>query len=258
MTGTANQSKPLSGKVALVTGSRGIGKGIAIALAQNGANVAVTYSSPKSKASGDELVAALEKLGVKAVAYEYDVKAFAKAPQLIESIVKAFGGLDILVNNAGVAGHSAIADTTSDEFDEIFNTNVKGLYLLTAAASKVLKDNGRIINITSVVARSGFPNSGVYSGSKAAVESFTRVWATELAPRHITANSVAPGVTESEMFRKVDATVGGAYSEYAKTIPGGRVAQPDDIADVVAFLASDKARWITGSTVNANGGAYLS
>ncbi|KAI8914938.1 hypothetical protein DFJ77DRAFT_490373 [Powellomyces hirtus] len=250
-------TQSLSGKVALVTGSRGIGKGIAIALAENGANVAVTYSSSKSKAVGDALVEELKKLGAKAAAFEHDVRAFDKAPALIEEVVKTFGGFDILVNNAGVSVPTPVGATKIDDYDYIFDVNVKGVYFLTEAAVKHIRDYGRIISITSILARMVLPNTSIYSASKAAVEAFTRSWAVELASRHITANSVNPGPIDTDMFNGFEQASGGEASAWAKTFPGGRVGQLSDVGDVVAFLASEKSRWITGTVVGANGGALM-
>jgi 3-oxoacyl-[acyl-carrier protein] reductase len=243
----------LTGKVAIVTGaSKGIGAAIAKALAAEGASVIVNYAS--SKAGADAVVASISKAGGKAVAIRGDVSKAAEAQGIIDSTVKAFGRVDILVNNSGVYGFAPIEQVTEEEFHRHFNINVLGLLLTTQAAVKHLGEGGSIINIGSVVSRVTPPGSSVYTGTKGAVAAITGVLARELGPRKIRVNSLNPGLVETEGTH----TAGFVATDVEKGIiaqtPLGRIGQPNDIASIAVFLASDDSRWLTGEQILAGGG----
>jgi 3-oxoacyl-[acyl-carrier protein] reductase len=243
----------LSGKVAVVTGaSKGIGASIAKALAAEGASVIVNYAS--SKAGAETVVAAITKAGGKAVAVAGDVSKIAEAQGIIDAAIKNYGRLDILVNNSGVYEFTAIEAITEDHFHRIFNVNVLGLLLTTQAAVKHLGEGGSIINIGSIVSRVTPPGSAVYTGTKGAVDAITGVLARELGPKKIRVNALNPGMVETEG----SVSAGFIGSDFEKGIvaqtPLGRVGQPDDIASVAVFLASDDSRWLTGEQLLVGGG----
>jgi len=245
--------KQLSGKVAVVTGaSKGIGAGIAKALAAAGASVVVNYASSKSGA--DTVVAAITASGGKAIAVAGDVSNAAEAQGIINVAIKTYGKLDILVNNSGVYQFGAIEDVTAESFHRQFNINVLGLLLTTQAAVKEMKNGGSIINIGSVVSRVTPPGSSVYTGTKGAVDAITGVLARELGPRNIRVNALNPGMIETEGAH----SAGLIGSEMEKGVvaqtPLGRIGQPKDIADIAVFLASDDAGWLTGEQLLASGG----
>ncbi len=250
--GIAQMSK-LEGKVAVVTGaSKGIGAAIAKALAKDGAAVVVNYAS--SKAGAVAVVAAITEAGGRAVAVQADVSKAEQAQGLIDAAAQQFGQLDVLVNNSGVYEFAAIEEVTEEHYRRLFDINVLGVLLATRAAARHLGEGGSIINISSVVTDVNMPTSAVYTGTKAALNGISGVLANELAPRKIRVNTVSPGYVVTEGTH----TAGIAGSEMeagmvAQT-PLGRVGQPDDIARVVAFLASDDARWVTGEVINASGG----
>ncbi|TFZ55536.1 glucose 1-dehydrogenase [Methylorubrum sp. Q1] len=243
----------LEGKVAVVTGaSKGIGAAIAKALAKDGAAVVVNYAS--SKAGADAVVDAITAAGGRAVAVQADVSQAAQARDLVEAAVQQFGRLDVLVNNSGVYEFAAIEEVTEEHYRRLFDVNVLGVLLATQAASKHLGEGGSIINISSVVTDVLMPTSAVYSGTKGALNAISGVLANELAPRAIRVNVVSPGYVVTEGTH----TAGIAGSEMEAGLvaqtPLGRSGRPDDIAGVVAFLASDDARWVTGEVINASGG----
>lgn len=241
----------LSGKTAIVTGSsRGIGAGIARRLAADGAAVAVNYAG-----SGDAARAvakAITDAGGKAVVVQADLSTAAGVTKLFDESEQGLGKIDILVNNAGVFDMAAIADVTEAHYDKLFDVNVKGVTLAMAAAGKRLRDGGRIINITSQIARWVMPGASVYSATKAAVEQLTRIAAIDLGARRITVNAVAPGTTATEML--MSGMTDDVMRQMVAATALGRLGEPADIADVVAFLASEDARWVTGAIVDANGG----
>jgi 3-oxoacyl-[acyl-carrier protein] reductase len=245
--------KKLTGKVAVVTGaSKGIGAAIAKSLAAEGASVVVNYASSKSGA--DAVVTAITSAGGKAVAVGGDVAKKAEAQGIIAAAIKAYGRLDVLVNNSGVYAFAPLEDITEESFHQQFNVNVLGLLLTTQAAVKHLGEGGSIINIGSVVSRVTPPGSAVYTGTKGAVASITGVLARELGPKQIRVNAVNPGMIETEGTH----TAGFIGSDFHKDIvsktPLGRIGQPDDVASVVTFLASDDSRWLTGEELLASGG----
>jgi 3-oxoacyl-[acyl-carrier protein] reductase len=244
----------LTGKVAVVTGaSKGIGAGIAKELAAQGASVVVNYAS--SKEGAEKVVAEITKAGGKAIAVGGSVAKAAEIDQLFAETKKAYGKVDILVNNAGVYAFKPLEEITEEEIDRIYDTNVRGLLLVTKAGVALFPpEGGSVINIGSVASEQTPPTSAVYSGSKGAVDAITRVFAKELGPKKIRVNSVNPGPVVTEGFKS-----GGIEgSDFEKSMiqgtPLGRLGQPDDVATVVAFLASDDARWVTGSLLQAAGG----
>ena len=243
----------LSGKVALVTGaSLGIGAAIARRLAAQGAAVVVNYA--RSQAPAEALVNEIEAAGGRAVAVKADLRDAADLARLFQTAVDVFGRLDVLVNNAGVYEFSPIESVTEEHIDQQFSLNVKSLVLATREAVKRFGDNGgSVINISSVVATGAIPNGSVYSATKAAVDAITRTLAAELGPRRILVNSVSPGPALTEGSETMDAT-GDIAKTFAVQILLRRLGTPDDIANVVAFLASPDAGWITGQILTASGG----
>jgi 3-oxoacyl-[acyl-carrier protein] reductase len=244
----------LNGKVAIVTGaSKGIGAGIAKALGAAGASVVVNYAS--SKEGADRVVKEITGKGGKAVAVQGDVAKAADVKRIFEESKKAFGALDILVNNAGVFLFQPLEEITEAEFHRQYNTNVLGPILATQQAVKHFGANGgSVINISSVVSTNVIPTSTVYSSTKAAVDSITRILAAELGPKKIRVNSVNPGLTHTEGTETMGAIGSDMEKGTIAATPLGRTGKPDDIASAVVFLASDDARWITGESVRVSGG----
>lgn len=243
----------LSGKVAIVTGaSKGIGAAIAKALGGQGAAVVVNYVSSKSGA--DAVVDAITAAGGKAIAVRGDVSKAAEAKGIVDAAVSAYGHLDILVNNSGVYEFGPLEAVSAAQFHKMFDINVLGLLLITQAAAVHLTEGGCIINIGSGVTAITPPATAIYTASKGAVDAITGVLAKELGPRKIRVNSVNPSLTETEGTH----SAGMLDTEFEAGIiaqtPLGRLGQPRDIADVVAFVASDDARWLTGEKLLAGGG----
>ncbi len=243
----------LTGKVAVVTGaSKGIGAAIAKSLGAEGASVVVNYAS--SKAGADAVVSAITTAGGKAVAVQGDVSKAAEAQGVIDAAIKKFGHLDILVNNSGVYEFSPIDTITVESFHKLFNINVLGLLLTTQAAVKHLKEGASIINIGSGVSRITPPNSAVYTGTKGAVDAITGVLARELGPKKIRVNSINPGIVETEGTVSAGFIGSDFEKELVKQSPLGRTGQPNDIATIATFLASDDSAWLTGEQLLASGG----
>ncbi|AQS89642.1 oxidoreductase [Gluconobacter albidus] len=243
----------LSGKVAIVTGaSKGIGAGIAKALAEEGAAVVVNYASSKSGA--DAVVAAITGSGGKAVSVQGDVSRKADAQAIVETAISQFGRLDILVNNSGVYEFASIDQITEEHFHRLFNINVLGTLLTTQAAVKHLGDGGSVINISSVVSRITPPDLAVYTGTKGAVDAITGSLARELGPRNIRVNAINPGLVETEGTKAANVVGSEAEQFIVSQTPLGRSGQVQDIAPLAVFLASDEARWLTGETLIASGG----
>lgn len=247
-------SRRLTGKTVLVTGaSKGIGAAIAKRVAADGASVVVNYAS--SREGADKVVAEITKAGGKAVAIQGDVSKEADVVRLFAESKKAYGRIDVLVNNAGVYEFGPIEEVTEKLYRRLFDTNVLGLLLASREAAKQFGDKGgNIINIGSLAATGAPPTTSVYSATKGAVDTITKVLTKELGPKKVRVNSVNPGMVETEGAR----TLGVIGSDWSKQIeaqtPLGRIGQPDDIGDVVAFIASDEARWITGETIIVAGG----
>ena len=247
--------KKLENKVAVVTGaSKGIGAQIARSLAAEGASVVVNYSS--SKEGADKVVAEIISNGGKAVAVQGNVSNSADVTRLFTETNTAFGGLDILVNNAGVYQFGAIEEITEDEFNRQFGTNVLGLLLATQGAVKNFGANGgSVINIGSVVSRLTPPGSSIYTATKGAVDSITQVLSKELGSRKIRVNSINPGMIETEGTHTAGFIGSDFQAEIERTAPLGRIGQPNDIAPIAVFLASDDSGWLTGEIILAGGGA---
>jgi len=247
-------SKRLSGKVAVVTGaSKGIGAGIARALGAEGPSVVVNYAS--DKAGAEQAVADIVKAGGKAIAVQASVSKEADVKRLFAETDKAFGKVDVLVNNAGVYKFVPITEVTEEEYQRQYNTNVWGVLLTTREALKNFNDGGAVINVSSTVTRLAIPGSTIYSGTKGALDVITQVLAAELGPRKIRVNAVNPGLVESEGTHTAG-IVGSEFQTHVEaTTPLGRIGQPDDIAKVAVFLASDESGWLTGEQLYASGGA---
>jgi 3-oxoacyl-[acyl-carrier protein] reductase len=243
----------LKGKVAVVTGaSKGIGAAIAKSLSAAGAAVVVNYSAARDGA--DRVVTDIKARGGRAIAVQGNVANAADVQRLFAETKKAFGSLDVLVNNAGVYMFQALEEITEDEFHREFNINVLGTILVTKEAVKHFGPNGgSVINISSI-ASEGAPDAAIYSGTKGAVEAITRALAAELGPRKIRVNAIAPGVIETEGTHRL-AIVGGDFEKEAiARTPLGRTGQPDDVARIAVFLASDDSGWISGERLAASGG----
>jgi len=240
----------LTGKVAIVTGSsKGIGAGIALRLAADGASVVVNYS--RSAEDADVVVGKIKDAGGRAIAVKADISNPSEIPPLIAASLQAFGKLDILVNNAGVYKVDSLDTLSAESFDEHFNLNVRGLLLMTQAAVRVLPAGGVIVNISSGLAKSPYPMVHVYCATKGAVDTLTRTLGMELGPRNIRVVGIAPGFVTTEG----NAESAKQMTDYlvGKT-PLGRVGKPMDIASAVAFAVSDDAAWVTGCTIDVAGG----
>ncbi|HWW98372.1 MAG TPA: glucose 1-dehydrogenase [Edaphobacter sp.] len=244
----------LANKVALVSGaSKGIGAGIAKALAADGASVVVNYSS--SKEGADKVVAEIKAKGGKAVAVQGDFSKQEDVAKVFAETKKTFGRLDTLVNNAGVYAFSPLEQVSAEEFHRIFNLNVLGLLLASKEALKYFgPEGGDIINIGSVVSSLAPPHSSIYTGTKGAVDAITLVLAKELGPKNIRVNSINPGMVETEGVHAAGFIGTDFEKNTVAQTPLGRIGQPKDIATVASFLASDDSNWLTGELVKAGGG----
>lgn len=249
-------------KIALVTGgSRGLGRNMAIGLAKKGIDMVFTYNSNKQKA--DEVVAEIQSLGQKAMAFQLDtgnVKAFDEFFKQITEYLKEQTGstnFDFLINNAGTALYAPFAETTEAQFDDVMNIHYKGVFFLTQKALPFINDGGRIINISSGLARFSFLGSSAYGSMKGAIEVLTRYLAKELGPRGIAANVVAPGAIETDFGNGHVRDNKDVNDHIAGITALGRVGLPDDIGGVVAFLCSEDARWINGQRIEVSGGVFL-
>ena len=246
--------KKLTNKVAVITGaSKGIGAGIAKSLAAEGASVVVNYASDKSGA--EKVVAEIIAGGGKAAAVQGNVAKKEDISRLFAETTKTFGPVDVLVNNAGVYKFGAIEEVTAEEFHNQFDTNVLGLLLTTQGAVKTFNQNGgSIINIGSVVSNIAPAGSSIYTATKGAVDAITHVLAKELGSRKIRVNSINPGMVETEGTHTAGFIGSDFQAETERSAPLGRIGQPEDIALVAVFLASEESRWLTGETLLASGG----
>jgi 3-oxoacyl-[acyl-carrier protein] reductase len=242
----------LSGKTALVTGaSKGIGKSIAIRYAQEGANVAFTYLSSVEK--GQALESELAAFGIKAKGYRSDASKFEEAENLMNQVLADFGSVDILVNNAGITKDGLLMRMTEEQWDAVIQVNLKSVFNLTKAALKPMMKAkaGSIINITSVVGLRGNAGQANYAASKAGIIGFTKSVALELGSRNIRSNAVAPGFIETEMTEVLDPKV---KAEWESGIPLKRAGKSDDVANACVFLGSELSTYITGQTIQVDGG----
>ncbi|MEH7094643.1 3-oxoacyl-[acyl-carrier-protein] reductase [Neobacillus vireti] len=245
----------LAGKFALVTGaSRGIGREIALELARQGANVAVNYAGSEAKAN--EVVDEIKALGRDAFTVKCNVANSEEVTEMVKTTVDRFGRLDILVNNAGITRDNLLMRMKEEEWDDVINTNLKGVFLSTKAVTRQMMKQrvGRIINIASVVGVSGNPGQANYVAAKAGVIGLTKTTAKELASRNITVNAIAPGFITTDMTDQLSDEV---KAEMLKQIPLARLGEPKDIAKITAFIASDDSAYITGQTFHVNGGMVM-
>ncbi|MDY3973825.1 3-oxoacyl-[acyl-carrier-protein] reductase [uncultured Veillonella sp.] len=245
----------LGDKVALVTGaSRGIGRAIAIRMAQVGADVVVNYSG--SEAAAQETVDAILALGRKAIKIKADVSNADEVAAMVDEAHKTFGHIDILVNNAGITRDGLLMRMKDADWDDVININLKSVYLVTKAVSKIMmkQRSGKIVNMTSVVGVTGNAGQANYSASKAGVIGFTKSCAKELASRGITVNAIAPGFIHTDMTDVLPDKVKDAMVE---TIPMHRMAEPDEVANVAVFLSSGLSSYITGQVINVDGGMVM-
>lgn len=245
----------LEGKVALVTGaSRGIGRAIAIGLAEAGADVVVNYAG--SEQAAEEVVRHIESLGRASFKVKADVASSAEVEAMVKRTLDQFGKLDIMVNNAGITRDNLIMRMKEEEFDQVVNTNLKGVFNCIKAVTRPMmkQRSGKIINISSVVGVLGNAGQANYVAAKAGVIGLTKSAARELASRNISVNAVAPGFIETDMTDKLSADM---REQMLGQIPFGRLGRPEDIARVVRFLASDDASYMTGQTIHVDGGMYM-
>lgn len=245
----------LSGQVAVVTGgSRGIGKSIVIKLANEGADIVFTYASNEDAANATKL--AVEQLGRKCFAIKADAVSGASATEVIDKTIEHFGKVDILINNAGITKDTLLMRMSEQDWDAVLDVNLKGVFLMTKAAIRPMMSakRGKIITLSSVVGIVGNPGQANYCASKAGVIGFSKSLAKEVGSRGITVNVVAPGYIETDMTNKLNEVQRKAIMDM---IPLKRIAQPDEIAGVVAFLASPAANYITGETIKVDGGMAM-
>ncbi|MCG3419129.1 3-oxoacyl-[acyl-carrier-protein] reductase [Oceanobacillus jordanicus] len=245
----------LQGKNALVTGaSRGIGREIALELARQGANVAVNFSGNEAKAQ--EVVEEIKAIGRNAIKVQADVANETCVKEMVKEVIGEFGTLDILVNNAGVTRDNLLMRMKEEEFDQVINTNLKGVFICTKAVTRQMmkQKSGQIINVSSIVGVSGNPGQANYVAAKAGVIGLTKTTAKELASRNIRVNAVAPGFISTDM---TDALTEEQQAGMLDMIPLGKLGKPEEVAKVVRFLASEDASYITGQTIHIDGGMVM-
>lgn len=241
----------LKGKVALVTGSgRGLGRVIALRLAEEGADLVVHYSA--SRQGADEVVKEVEAKGGKAIAVQADVAKRSDVNAMFEEVDRTFKHVDIVVNSAGVSNGTPLADLKDEDVETLLGINIRGPLYITSEASKRMPEGGRVVNIASSLAEFPLAGASLYAGSKAAMKAFTETWAKELGPRGITVNTVTPGATSPGMM---ETAPDGFREFFEKASPFGRIGRAEEVAAVIAFLASPEASWVSGTHVLVNGAA---
>ncbi len=244
----------LTNKVALITGSsRGIGLSTALHLAKQGAKIIINYTNNHEAA--EKAQEEVEKLGSEAIIIKANVGKASDVLAMFQQSLEHFGKIDILVNNAGVGTIKLLKDATEEEFDNVFNINVKGVFLCLKEAANHLSEGGRIINVSSTLTRNMMAMRGLYTATKGAVEQLTRVFAKEIGAKKITVNCVLPGATNTDLLADAisDPKVKALYEALS---PFNRLGEPQDIARVIAFLASEEAGWVTGQIIGVNGGTF--
>lgn len=244
--------KLLEGKTAIITGAtRGIGKGIAESFARSGANVAFTFASSEEQAN--EIEESLKGMGVKAKAYKSNAADYEASQKLVADVLEDFGTIDILVNNAGITRDNLLMRMDENAWNDVIDTNLKSVFNMTKAVQRTMLKNraGSIINVSSVVGVKGNAGQANYAASKAGIIGFTKSIALELGSRNIRCNAIAPGFIETEMTAKLNPDT---VQMWRDSIPLKRGGTPEDVANLVAFLASDNAAYITGQTINVDGG----
>lgn len=245
----------LNGKIAVVTGgSRGIGRAVATTLAEAGADVAIFYAG--NHAAAEETINQVKAAGRQGMALKVDVSDSTQVDAAMKEVLSAFGRIDILVNNAGITRDNLLMRLKEEEWDQVINTNLKGVFLCTKAVVRPMmkQKSGRIINISSVVGVAGNPGQANYVAAKAGVIGLTKTTAKEFASRGITVNAIAPGFIATDMTAVLDEQL---KKQLLSEIPLGYFGEPSDIAEAVKFLASDSARYITGQTLHVNGGMLM-
>ena len=250
--------KLLNNKVAIVTGaSRGIGEAIALKLAEHGAHIAFTYVSDGSAPKAAALEEKLKALGVKAKAYKSNAGDFAQCEAFVSDVVKEFGTIDICVNNAGISKDNLLLRLTSDQWDDVINTNLKSVFNMTKQVIRPMMKakSGSIINMSSIIGIIGNAGQSSYAASKAGIIGFTKSIAKELGSRNIRCNAIAPGFIETDMTGYLKE--GDAADKYKSDIPLGRFGSGENIADTVLFLASDWSSYITGQVISVCGGLNM-
>lgn len=243
------------GKSAIVTGaSRGIGREIALQLAKEGARVAVNYSGSKDKA--DEVVEMITAAGGEAFAIQADISNVDSVKNMVDQTLEAFGSIDMLVNNAGITKDNLLMRMKEDEWDDVINTNLKGVFLCTKGVTRQMMRQraGKIVNVASIVGVSGNPGQANYVAAKAGVIGFTKTAAKELATRNINVNAVAPGFVTTDM---TDALSEDVKNQMLSVIPLGKLGSPENVARTVLFLLSEDAAYITGQTIHVDGGMVM-
>lgn len=248
-----NRQKDLEGKVAFVSGAaRNMGRAFATSLAVRGANVAVHFHSESSQADAQETARQVQALGGQALLVQGDLSKLANVEGAFEATLRKFGRLDIVINNAGIVIKKPMAEYTEEDFDRSFGINTKGAFLVMQQAARHIADNGRIINMGTSLLGAFTGMYGVYAGSKAPLEDFTRALAKEIGGRGVTVNTVAPGPIDTPFFHGQETEQSVAYLSAASV--AGRLGHIEDIVPTIDFLTSESARWITGQTVFVNGG----
>jgi len=250
--------KLLENRVAIVTGAaRGIGEGIALKLAEHGANIALTYVSESSNEKAKALEEKLVGLGVKAKAYRSNAGDFAESETLVNNVVKEFGSIDICVNNAGISKDNLLLRMTPEQWDDVMTINLKSVFNMTKQVIRPMMKakKGSIINMSSVIGLMGNAGQGSYAASKAGILGFTKSVAKELGSRNIRCNAIAPGFVETDMTGYLKE--GEQSDKYKAGIPLGRFGTTEDIANVTLFLASDMSNYVTGQVLSVDGGLYM-